>query len=202
MSNDRHFLKSKCEFDEIKGHDEIKRIFIKASHSADPIHIILVGAPARAKTMFLTHMMRNMKRTCFVVASNTTKAGLVNQLFETRPKYLLIDELDKMKNNDQSSLLPLMETGILSETKYSKTRQTKLASSVFATANSCKNIIEPLLSRFFILEITQYTFGEFGEIAVSTLKKEKVDDESALFIAEKVWNDLGSKDIRDVVKVA
>jgi hypothetical protein len=39
------------------------------------------------------------------------------------------------------------------------------------------------------------------EIAVSRLVKENVDKYIASVIAEKVWNELESKDIRDVVKV-
>jgi holliday junction DNA helicase RuvB len=67
-----------------------------------------------AKTMFLTEIMRIVNQSYFIVGSNTTKAGLVNHLFEKQPKYLLIDELDKMSGNDQVSLLHLMETGIIS----------------------------------------------------------------------------------------
>jgi MoxR-like ATPase len=128
--------------------------------------------------------------------------GLVNQLFERRPKFLLIDELEKTSTTDQTSLLHLMETGIISETKINKTRQMQLTSRVFATANSCEKIIRPLLSRFAILEIPEYTFCEFIKIAVTRLKEENVDESLAKIIADKVWNELGSKDIRDVMKLA
>jgi Holliday junction DNA helicase RuvB len=125
----------------------------------------------------------------------------VNQLFERRPKFLLIDELEKMSITDQTSLLHLMETGIISETKINKTRQIELTSWVFATANSCQKIIEPLLSRFAIMEIPEYTFEEFTEIALIRLGRENIDKPIALSIAEKVWHELDSKDIRDVIKV-
>jgi Holliday junction DNA helicase RuvB len=117
----------------------------------------LVGKPGSAKTMFLTEIMRSKIESYFVVGSNATKAGLVNQLFERRPKYLLIDELEKMSTADQTSLLHLMKTGIISETKINKTRQMQLTSWVFATANSYEKIIEPLLSRFLVLEIPDYS---------------------------------------------
>jgi len=94
-----------------------------------------------------------------------------------------------------------METGIISETKINKTRQMELTSWVFATANSCQKIIEPLLSRFLVLEIPEYTFEQFTEIAVSRLAKEKADKQVASVIAERVWNELDSRDIRDVIKV-
>lgn len=192
---------NETKFEEIIGHSDIKRIFNMAILSDKPVSILLVGSPASAKTMFLTELMRRFKSSLFVVGSNTTKAGLVNELFEKRPKFVLIDELEKMNNTDQTSLLHLMETGIISETKIKKTRQIELSSWVFATANSCQKIIEPLLSRFVVLEIPKYTFDEFREIAVTRLVNEKVDKNIASLIAEKVWYELDSKDIRDVVKL-
>jgi MoxR-like ATPase len=193
---------SKMRFDEIIGHENIKIIFNKALLSKRPIHILLVGRPGSAKTMFLTEILRKLRNSYFVVGSNTTKAGLVNQLFERKPKFLLIDELEKMSTTDQTALLHLMETGIISETKINKTREMELTSWVFATGNSCEKIIKPLLSRFAILETPEYTFEEFSEIAISKLRQENVDVSTAKVIAEKVWNELGSRDTRDVTKVA
>jgi MoxR-like ATPase len=190
-----------CNFEQIVGQNGIKQIFAKAILSKRPVHILLVGSPGSAKTMFLTEIMRQYKESYFIVGSNTTKAGLLNQLFERRPKFLLIDELEKMSATDQTSLLHLMETGIISETKINKTRQMELASWVFATANSCDKIIQPLLSRFAILEIPEYTFEEFTEIALTRLARENIYKPIALSIAEKVWHELDSKDIRDVIKV-
>lgn len=193
--------KSAGRFEEVIGHYGIKLIFAKAILSKRPVHLLLVGSPGSAKTMFLTELMREHKASYFVVGSNTTKAGLVNQLFERRPKFLLIDELEKMSMTDQNALLHLMETGIISETKINKTRQTQLTSWVFATANSCDKIINPLLSRFVILEMPEYTFEEFCQIAVTRLRKENVEEQIATLIAEKVWNEFGSRDIRDVIKI-
>jgi MoxR-like ATPase len=163
--------------------------------------LLLIGPPGSAKTMFLTEIMRHYKTSHFVVGSNTTKAGLLNQLFERRPKFLLIDELEKMTITDQTSLLHLMETGIISETKMNKTRQIELTSWVFATANNCEKIIEPLLSGLVVLEVPEYSFEEFTDIAIRRLAEEKVNKHLAIIIAEKVWTELGSRDIRDVIKV-
>ena len=191
-----------CKFAQIVGHGDIKHIFVNAILSKRPVHVLLIGSPGSAKTMFLTEVMRYEKPSYLIVGSNTTKAGLVNQLFERRPKYLLIDELEKMSMTDQTALLHLMETGIISETKINKTREMKLTSWVFATANGSEKIINPLLSRFAVLEMPEYTFAEFSEIAVTKLKKEGIHELTAKLIVEKVWNELGSKDIRDVMKVS
>ncbi|HXW11666.1 MAG TPA: AAA family ATPase [Nitrososphaeraceae archaeon] len=198
----KSFSNRSFNFEQILGHNDIKNIFAKSILSKRPVHILLLGKPGSAKTMFLTQIMRHYKNSYFVVGSNTTKAGLVNELFERRPKFLLIDELEKMSATDQTSLLHLMETGIISETKINKTRQIEVTSWVFATANSCQKIVEPLLSRFVVLKMPEYTFDEFSEIAVTRLRKENIEDSTARFIAEKVWNELASRDIRDVIKVA
>jgi hypothetical protein len=58
------------------------------------------------------------------------------------------------------------------------------------------------LSRFAILEIPEYSFDEFSEIALTKLKKENTDESFPKMIAEKVWYQLGSRDIRDIIKVA
>jgi Holliday junction DNA helicase RuvB len=192
---------NRCIFEEIVGQNDVKTIFVKAILSKRPVHLLLLGSPGSAKTMFLTEIMRHHKTSYFVVGSNTTKAGLVNQLFERRPKFLLIDELEKMSLTHQTSLLHLMETGIISETKVNKTRQMELTSWVFATANTCEKIIEPLLSRFVVMEVPEYTFEEFTDIAIRRLAEEKVNKHLAIIISEKVWNELGSRDIRDVIKV-
>jgi hypothetical protein len=76
-----------------------------------------------------------------------------------------------MSITDQTSLLHLMETGIISETKVNKRRQMQLKCWVFATSNSYANLIEPLLSRFVILIMPEYSFDEFIEIASGRLRK-------------------------------
>ena len=188
-------------FEEIAFHKDIKKVFVKALISTEPVHILLVGKPGSAKTMFLTEIICHTKSSLFIVGSNTTKAGLINQLFEKEPKFLLIDELDKMNKSDQTSLLHLMESGLVSETKVNKTREVKLSIHIIATGNSYDRIIEPLLSRFAVLYIPEYTFEEFSQLAVSRLVKLGIDRTVAVVIAKQVWDELGSKDIRDVVKV-
>ena len=71
-------------------------------------------------------------------------------IFKNKPKYLLIDEIDKMSTKDQTFLLNLMETGVISETKHGKIRSEVLKTWVIASSNNISNIISPLKSRFFI----------------------------------------------------
>lgn len=200
--NKNHFDYSRSSsFKEIIDHYDTKEILNKAIVSKRPVHILLVGRPGSAKTLFLLEINRLFKSSIFVIGSNTTKAGLTNQLFENRPKFVLIDELEKMSYSDQNSLLHLMENGIVSETKFNKTRDMILRSSVFASANSCVKIAEPLLSRFLVVKVPDYTFEEFIDIAVFQLKKEKMDEMTARAISQTVWQELENRDIRDVIKI-
>ena len=57
------------------------------------------------------------------------------------------------------------------------------------------------MSRFFVVEIPEYAYEEFREIAVTRLSKENVNKILTVTIAQKVWNELGSKDITDIIKI-
>jgi Holliday junction DNA helicase RuvB len=108
--------------------------------------------------------------------------------------YVLIDEIDKMSPRDQTFLLNLMETGIVTETKYGKTREAKIKTSVFATCNDGRKLSAPLQSRFFIVELEPYTYEQFYEITLHLL-----DEEFARIIADAVWN--RSRNLRDCVRI-
>src|SRR5215204_3875153 len=164
--------------------------------------ILLTGPPASAKTLFLQSLMK-LKDSYFIDCSNATKSGIVDYVFEQKPKYLLLDELDKLSKKDQTSLLNLFETGIVSETKYNKTRSMKIKTSVFATSNNVGKIIPPLQSRFFIVRLEPYTYEQFYDITVrllTTSNQHNIDEEIAKTTADSVWNT--TQNIRDSLKIA
>jgi Holliday junction DNA helicase RuvB len=186
-------------FNDIIGYNEVNRLFRMGLNPDEQSHILLSGPPASAKTMFLESLSK-LKSSYFVDGASTTKAGLVDCLFLNSPKYLLIDEIDKMSSKDQAMLLNLMETGIVSETKHNKTRIAHMKTSVFATSNNVGDIITPLLSRFFVVELPPYTYEQFYQISVHLLiKGHKVSIDIAENISEKVW--ASSRNIRNCVRV-
>src|SRR5439155_7548023 len=133
-------------FDDIIGHEHIKRLFGLALRSEEPFHILLSGPQASAKTMFLISFRQHLNDSYFVDGGNTTKAGIIDYLFKNRASYLLIDEIDKMSPRNQTFLLNLMKIGIITETKYGKTRQAEIKTSVFATCNDPRKLSSPLVS--------------------------------------------------------
>jgi hypothetical protein len=90
-------------FDDIYGYDNIKRLFRMALQSTHTSSILLSGPPASAKTLFLQCLMK-LRHYHFIDCSNATKPGMVDYIFDNKPKYLLLDELDKLSRKDQCSL--------------------------------------------------------------------------------------------------
>ena len=67
-----------------------------------------------------------LERSYFTLGTHSTRSGMVDYLFEKRPRFLIVDEIEHMSIRDQTVLLSLMETGIIAETKFMKTRNTQL----------------------------------------------------------------------------
>jgi MoxR-like ATPase len=127
---------------------------------------------------------------------------MIDYIFENIPKYILIDEIDKMQNTDQAFLLNLMETGIVSETKHPKTRNMKAKTWVFASGNDSNDLIPALRSRFFIIELEPYTYQQFSEITQQMLILNGIGVEIAKATVDAVWNKIRSGNIRDCIRIA
>lgn len=188
-------------FDNIIGYDDIKKLFFLSFESQRPIHILLVGPPASAKTLFMLGCMK-LERSYFTLGTHSTKSGMLDYLFEKRPRYLIIDEIEHMSIRDQTVLLSLMETGIIAETKHMKTRNTQVKTWVFATTNETNHMLTPLLSRFLVLHFKQYKFENFLDISIHMLGQEGIAKDIANEVATQVWQNMRSKDIRDCIKIA
>src|SRR5919106_2444160 len=138
-------------FDDIVGFEDVKSLFEMAIHAERPVHLLLCGPPASAKSLFMRSLTK-LERSYYAVGSSSTKSGIFDYLFEYRPRYFIVDELEKMNKKDQTSLLNLMESGILSELKHNQQRSTQLKTWVFASCNSTDRLLPPCLQglQFFI----------------------------------------------------
>ena len=187
-------------FSNIVGYNDVKKLFRMSLSSEKPVHVLLVGPPASAKTLFMLECIK-LERSFFTLGSHSTKSGMIDYLFKDRPRYLIVDEIEHMPMKDQTALLSLMETGIIAETKYQKTRNTQMKTWVFATSNGTERMLTPLLSRFIVLHFKQYRYENFREIAVHILAQEGISSEIATACADAVWLKMKSKDIRDCIKI-
>ena len=189
-------------FDDIVGFEDVKTLFEMAIRAERPVHLLLCGPPSSGKSLFMSSLTR-LERSYYAVGSSSTKSGIFDYLFEYRPRYFIIDELEKMNKKDQTSLLNLMESGILSELKHNQKRTTQLKTWVFASCNSTDKLLPPLLTRFRDIHFKPYSEEEFTNIVVNVLDKEEgVDRDIALLIADGVYNRLKSSNIRECVRIA
>jgi Holliday junction DNA helicase RuvB len=191
-------------FFNVVGYPEIKKLLLRSIVSKEPVSILLTGPPSSSKTVFLLEMLEGLDDTYFIDAVGASGPGMMEHLFNGNTKYLLIDEIDKMKKNDQATLLNVMETGILSETKLNcKTRQKKMKLWIFATCNDVERLAGALRSRFMELHLEEYTYEEFIEIVRRLLNKRyHLDSNLSEKIGYAVWNQMKSKDVRDAIKIA
>jgi MCM P-loop domain len=108
-------------FDEVIGFEDLKELLTKCLTVKDGCNVLLSGPPASSKTLFLLAIQKEVPNACFIDAANASGPGLVDYIFEhPNTTIICIDELDKLKKSDQTALLNLLETGILSSTKVKK----------------------------------------------------------------------------------
>ena len=190
-------------FNIIVGHDNIKTIVRYAIDATKPVHLLLSGPPASAKTLFLMELAR-LPESYYALAQTTTQAGLANLLFVYQPQFLLIDEIERLSGEHVGVLNSLMATGIISESKYGKTRMMELATKVFAAGIKVNLLPKDLMSRFTRLKFNAYLEPEFIEVATKVLTSlENSSEELATEIAKSVWaKNETSSDIRQCVQVA
>src|ERR1041385_1418139 len=188
-------------FSKIEGLDDIKEMMLRALESPERAHTLLTGAPASAKSLFMLQIEKYMSsKVYFAEGSSTTKTGLQGFLAENPHKeIIIIDEIDKMPIKDQEGLLIMMERGSFTSTKVRNTKTVKANTVIFATSNSTERLSKPLLTRFTVFEIPEYSYPEFEAISVRSIKK--LPQNTIIQIASSVWK-AGSRDIRDVLKIA
>src|SRR5919198_1782962 len=188
-------------FSRIEGLDDIKEMMLRALESSERAHTLLMGPTASAKSLFVLEIEKLIRsKVYFAEGAATTKAGLQKFIEENQHKeIIIIDEIDKMQMQHQEGLLTMMERGEFTSTKVRNTQTVKANVVIFATSNSTERLSKPLLSRFSVFEIPEYTYEEFEAIAVRIIKK--LPQNTVIQIASSIWK-MGSRDIRDVLKIA
>jgi replication-associated recombination protein RarA len=199
-----NYNQKQIPFEDVIGYDDLKELLTKCLVSKENCNILLSGPPASSKTVFLLSIQKEVSNACFIDAANASGPGLVDYLFEhPETRVICVDELDKLKRSDQTGLLNLLETGILSSTKVRKTRFIRMEGvKAFATSNGVNRLIGPLRSRFLEFELPEYTWENFLEITQKLLhKRYGLDEITSAKIAEVVWSSMQTRDLRDALAI-
>jgi len=189
-------------FEDITGHDEVKELLTAVLLAEEPVHVLLAGPPALAKSLFLWDIERaGGEEAVWLVGSATSKAGLWDLVAEREPRILLIDELDKMNAADTAALLSLMEGGRLVRAKKGRTLNVTVPIKVVAATNQVAKLSLELKSRFAMRKLNPYDTAQYRTVVKGVLvRREGINPELAGEIAEKLKE--RSQDVRDAVRVA
>ncbi len=190
-------------FDSIVGYPDVKKLVRYALEAERPAHLLFSGPPASAKTMFLLEL-RRLPQSYYALAATLTASGLADILFVYEPRYILIDEVERLNPEHIGVLNSLMATGIVSETKHGKTRELELDTRVFAAGIMVEKLPQDLLSRFTKLHFSPYSEREFIEVTQKVLTtRENTTMDNAEYIARELWQ-LHEKDadVRQAVQIA
>ena len=189
-------------FEDITGHPEVKELLRASLQAEKPVHVLLSGPPALAKTLFLWDIERaGGELAIWLVGSATSKAGLWDLVAEKQPRVLLIDELSTMNAADTAALLSMMEGGRLVRAKKGRELDTRVEIRVVAATNRLYGLSEELLSRFAVRKIEAYSRADYQKVVRGVLvRRENVEPELADEIAQRL--DGRSQDVRDSVRVA
>ena len=189
-------------FEDIIGHNEVKELLTTVLLAEKPVHVLLAGPPALAKSLFLWDIERVCgEQAVWLVGSATSKAGLWDLVAERQPWILLIDELDKMNAADAAALLSLMEGGRLVRAKKGRTLDITIPIKVIAATNQVAKLSLELKSRFAMRKLKPYDAAQYLMVVKGVLvRHEDVNLELAEEIAQKLEGK--TQDVRDAVRVA
>jgi len=189
-------------FEDIIGHDDVKEVLIAVLLVDKPVHVLLAGPPALAKSLFLWDIEQVCgEQAIWLVGSATSKAGLWDLVAEREPRILLIDELDKMNAADTAALLSLMEGGRLVRAKKGRTLDVTVPIKVVAATNKVTKLSPELKSRFAMRTLKPYDAAQYRTVVKGVLvRHEDISPGLAEEIAEKLEGK--SQDVRDAVRVA
>ncbi len=189
-------------FEDIIGHDDIKELLKAVLRAQEPVHVLLAGPPALAKSLFLWGVERVFgEQALWLMGSATSKAGLWDLVAEREPQVLLIDELDKMNTADTVALLSLMEGGRLMRAKKGRGLDITVSVKIVAATNRVTKLSPELKSRFAIKILKPYDVQQYRKVVEGVLvRRENVNAAIAEEIAEKLEGK--TQDVRDAVRVA
>ena len=189
-------------FNEVVGYEDLKQLLREALVMEDVIHVLLYGPPSIAKSMFLIDIERAAGSLALpLLGSATSHAGMWDMMAERSPRFLLIDEIEKMNLQDMAGLLSLMEHGRIIRRKVGRMLEIEVNCRVLAAANQIRRLPPELLSRFWKYPLTEYGAGDYVKVVEMVLiNREKVAEQEAHMIAMGLVG--RTHDVRDAIRVA
>lgn len=145
-------------------------------------HVLLCGDPSTAKSKLLEYMKNVAPKSRFAVGGSTSSAGITATVIRDEMSgiweleagamvlahkgILLLDEMDKMSNEDRASLHEGMEAGTITKTKAGINATLPAQTSILAVANPKYGRFDPYEPIIKQINIPPALFSRFDMIFV------------------------------------
>lgn len=199
----------------IFGYEDIKKTLIlqmvggvkkkksKGNYSRERIHILLCGDPGLSKSRLAKNVNLRMPKSYYISGDETSKAGLVaivdrdpllnnwslkaGALSKANNSILIIDEMDKLGEEDRSALHTPMESGEIIVNKADIHTKLKAECSILGIANPKYGLFELTGSKTITqqIDLPAPLMSRFDIIFVMTDEIDEVADNS---IADAIYN--------------
>lgn len=194
-------------FDIIEGYDDVKFIVRKIiriiTEGGKPVHLMFVGPPATAKSLFLMDLEGMLEGFEMFLGGGTSAAGLKQELIDKMPLGVGIDEVDKMDAGHYEVLLSLCESGRVKIDVHGRHQDATLDRTfVIACANRIHKVPPEVKSRFMLFHFKKYSVEEFRNVVLKIVHNREGHE---LDVAKAICDtlvELGSRDPRDAIKLA
>lgn len=193
-------------FTDVVGYEDEKKWFRRTIDRGKQVHHLLVGQPGSGKSMMLDDILELPGAYRVVFSGNSSSAaGIRDLLVEEKPRFLVVEEIEKGEKSDREALMTLCGQGYVEVTKGDRgSEKVGLDTTVFAAGNQSDKVTpDSLVDRFMVWEFEQYDRDEFVEVCRGVLPREEdVDGSLSEFIAEELYDQYENTSVRDALDIA
>ncbi len=195
-------------FTSVVHRDEAKKMARRSikKYGEIQVHHLFYGPPGGGKSEILDEIVSLPGAERVVLSGNqASAAGIRDVLLEKRPRFLIVEEIEKGSKSDREALMTLCGKGYVSKTKGdSHDEEVSLDTVVFAASNDLEAITpKSLTDRFIKWHFDRYSLEEFREVCRAVLPDQAdVSEEVSEAVADAVYEHMNSTQIRDALKVA
>lgn len=172
------------------------------AHGVTPLHALLEGPPASAKSMMQVDVSQAFPGQSMLVSAGSIRPAGLRKLVIENPnvRILLVEEMEKSDQEVQDAFLEIMDGRVSRLVATKDPVQMQVDIRVIASCNSSARLSPPLLSRFIHLTMKPYSVAERKTIIRDRLTKRGLAAKDAAAIADLVAP--RNADIRDADQIA
>lgn len=158
---------------------KIKKIMKRAVENPG-IHVCLVGGPGTGKSLIASCIEKSTRST-WISGTDMTKASIRDNLMENKPRFVIIDELDKYNSKEAVQILsePMEDQTLTTQVSGKEAERVEMPINVFATANYW-NLPDNIEDRFLPLRLPEYTDEQFARLILEAFTEHEGIDEGVV----------------------